>query len=102
MTYVVAAYDVDRACGGPEEGGWWYDVGELVRVLRVFRNEEKAYIYAQRLNRSLDPCGGLRPVIGPNVGTVSIDSVISTGRVRAMVHEDKAPEVFPDRRPHYE
>lgn len=25
---VVAIYLVDRAYGGPEEGGWWYDCGE--------------------------------------------------------------------------
>ena len=25
MRYVVAFYELDRACGGPEEGGWWYN-----------------------------------------------------------------------------
>ena len=35
MKYVVAFYAVDRAYGGPEEGGWWFDTGELVRLPRV-------------------------------------------------------------------
>jgi len=28
----VNAYRVSRAYGGPEEGGWWYDVGEPHRL----------------------------------------------------------------------
>jgi hypothetical protein len=30
MDWYVNIYKVDRAYGGPEEGGWYYDVGELV------------------------------------------------------------------------
>jgi len=26
----VALYENDREYGGPEEGGWWYDVGTLI------------------------------------------------------------------------
>lgn len=26
--YYVNVYEADRAYGGPEEGGWWYDIGE--------------------------------------------------------------------------
>lgn len=26
----VVVYDLDRVMGGPEEGGWWYNTGELV------------------------------------------------------------------------
>lgn len=28
MTTYLNAYLVNRGYGGPEEGGWWYDVGE--------------------------------------------------------------------------
>ena len=31
--YVVAFYEIDRRYGGPEEGGWWYDCGALLRAL---------------------------------------------------------------------
>jgi hypothetical protein len=27
--WFVGVYTVDRAYGGPEEGGWWFDTGEL-------------------------------------------------------------------------
>ena len=43
MDYTVAIFFVDRAYGGPEEGGWWYDFGEpdsdYARFTRGFRAE---------------------------------------------------------------
>ena len=33
------AYFTDRAYGGPEEGGWWYDVGEHLMSLPFFAVE---------------------------------------------------------------
>lgn len=27
MSVYVNVYELDRAYGGPEEGGWWYDIG---------------------------------------------------------------------------
>lgn len=97
--YIVAAYDADIARGGPEEGGWYYNVGTLVRILKTFSNQDKAYAYARRLNRSL---GEDRPLIGPNVGKREISSVLSEGRIQAEVHEDVAPAGYPDQRPRYE
>ncbi|CAG0982501.1 hypothetical protein RHIZO_01814 [Rhizobiaceae bacterium] len=40
-TYVLAFYEIDRAYGGPEEGGWWYDTGRLVRILAHVQNRRK-------------------------------------------------------------
>ena len=35
--YSVAAYDVSRAYGGAEEGGWWYDEGHRMdETLRCY------------------------------------------------------------------
>ena len=51
MTYTVAVFEVDRAYGGPEEGGWWFDYGQpLPRSCRLpfaaswtrFRNRQAA------------------------------------------------------------
>ena len=50
MKYVVAFYAVDRAYGGPEEGGWWFDTGELVRLHRVCLTEAAAARLAVRAN----------------------------------------------------
>jgi len=34
----VNVYDMDRCFGGPEEGGWWYDVGtNLASFARLTR-----------------------------------------------------------------
>ena len=40
----VTLYDVTRALGGREEGGWWYDTPEMVKPLKVtnFAQAEKA------------------------------------------------------------
>ena len=54
IRHVVALYEIDRAYGGPEEGGWWYDCGELARVLRVVPSADAAYDLAARANRLMD------------------------------------------------
>lgn len=36
----VAHFSVDRAYGGPEEGGWWYDRRVLEEMYRVFSWQE--------------------------------------------------------------
>ena len=95
--YFVAVYLADRAYGGPEEGGWWYDCGELVRVVRLFRTEESACEYARRLNRKLRSRR-----VGPNVGRREKWSMASDGEYEAHAYTDFAPQCFPDRRPHYE
>jgi len=92
--FVVAFYAVDRACGGPEEGGWWYDTGELVRLHALFRSENAAIRAAARANRLLDlvQCGHAR-----------VDSVLyAGGRYRACVFERHAPAQFPEQRPRFE
>jgi len=93
MKYVVAVYLQDRAYGGPEEGGWWYDCGEHVRTMRTFGSEQSAVRYAERLNDKLDNT--------LNYGRRPISSVISTGRYGAEVHDEHAPASYPAERPFY-
>lgn len=47
----VAVYETDRAYGGPEEGGWWYDCGHMIDCwkIRGFDNIEEARKYQQEL-----------------------------------------------------
>jgi hypothetical protein len=96
-TYVVAVYLEDRAYGGPEEGGWWYDVGSLTRVVRVFKRECIAAAYCRKLNARLQS-----RAFGPNLGRREISSVLSDGEYCARVFADTAPAGFPERRPRYE
>jgi hypothetical protein len=92
--YVVATYLVDKAYGGPEEGGWWYECGEHVRTHRVFGNEDAANKYCRRLNDLLH--------VTLNKGRRSISSVLSEGQYAADVYENAAPKFFPETRPYYE
>ena len=92
--YVVAVYMVDRAYGGHEEGGWWFDYGELVRTMRVFTNEEKAVSYCRRMNDLLH--------ITLNKGRREISSVLSEGQYAAEIWDNHAPKYYPDCKPHYE
>ena len=96
-TYIVAVFDCAQQYGGHEEGGWWYDSGSLVRIIRVFKNDDHAYAYARRLNYKLRSRS-----FGPNCGKREYTSVISEGEIRAYVYEDKVPNWFPEYRPHYE
>lgn len=41
QTFYVRVYGSNRAYGGPEEGGWWYDDNELVKEV-VVNNEAEA------------------------------------------------------------
>ena len=92
--FVVAFYAIDRAWGGPEEGGWWYDCGEFVRLHALFRGEDRAAKAAMRANRLLD-------II--QRGQRRIDSVLyAGGRFRACVFEGQAPPRFPLTRPRYD
>lgn len=92
--FIVAVYMVDLAFGGHEEGGWYYQCGERIRQMRMFRNEDSAYDYARKLNERLEST--------LNKGRREISSVLSDGRYAAQVHADSAPEYFPAQRPHYE
>jgi len=97
MTYLVAAYGRTYCFGGPEEGGWWFDAGVLVRVMKVTRNQDKALDYCRRLNTKLRS-----RVFGPNAGKHEYSSVLSEGEVLAEVHEGMCPLSYPETKPHYE
>jgi hypothetical protein len=92
--YIAGVYRIDKAYGGPEEGGWWYDTGELVRPCRIFHNEETAYRYSQRMNKLLNwRQRKMRPV----------SSMAYTGdRMVCEVYDDKLPDHYPEYTPHYE
>lgn len=94
MRYIVALYEIDRAYGGPEEGGWWYDTGVLERPIALTRSTEAAIAVAARVNRFLDRLQRhKRPV-----SSVTYDG----GRHRAFVFAKTAPPFTPIERPTYE
>jgi hypothetical protein len=108
--YTVAIFLVDRAYGGPEEGGWWFNTGEPIDhipdginphdLITVFdaRDDvraamEEAIAWTEKLQAQLDA--------GPNHGRREISSVLSTGRYAAEMQAGW-PKAYPETRPHYE
>lgn len=97
--WTVAINLVDRAYGGPEEGGWYYDCGEpseaprLARWTKVFTSEKEAIAYSHRLGDTV--CKRA------NKGRRPRWSVLSEGEYQAYVHEGY-PAAWPAKRPHYE
>lgn len=106
---IVAIYLCNRAYGGPEEGGWWYDCGErvteapeginpndLVTLFDGANGRHEANAWRDTLQLQLDTyCN--------NRGSRSdLNSVICEGRYIAKVYESHAPAFYPATRPHYE
>jgi hypothetical protein len=95
MSYTVAVLLEDRAFGGHEEGGWYYDYGIPVSLSIAPQRRFKTYAKAQGyLNR-------LQPLIARiNEGRYPVSSVLSDGIYRAYIFGGK-PRGYPDYIPHY-
>lgn len=74
--FYVNVYSVDRAYGGPEEGGWYYNTAEPVRSVIVF-DGDKAEDVAEKLRQEYPETGkrysvlsgaDYKVVIEPHVG----------------------------------
>ena len=92
----VSIHLVDKAYGGPEEGGWWYEYGspdeDYRQFTRFFNTKKEAYEYAQTLDAIISNLNKNRP---------SISSMSSIGRYCWMVQDD-LPHEWPKEIPHYE
>lgn len=90
--YGVAVYEIDRAYGGPEEGGWYYDTGYLVHF-EVVGTHEAATAHALHLR------DGKYRNIG-NVGSVNYSG--GAYSVSVTSPNEFVPAHFPETAPHYE
>jgi hypothetical protein len=93
-TYLVGFYEVDRVYGGPEEGGWYYDSGKLIRVFFVTKSRKEASKKAVKANSLLN-------VLQRNKTEVS-SVLYRGGRHEALIFTNLAPSYFPEEIPHYE
>ena len=86
----VAVYEIDRAFGGSEEGGWWFDTGQLM---------EQRVVPCHILEATVEQLQAEWPdEDGANVG-----SVIYRGGCYNVRWDDKPhPEFYPEHQPHYE
>lgn len=86
----VNVHMVHRCYGGPEEGGWWFDTGELVEVWAM-PNEAAAKAKASALEMGEYSNDDRRP----------LHSVCSNGVYRVTV-SDTPGQDWPERFPRYE
>jgi hypothetical protein len=94
MAYVIGFYELGLEYGGPEEGGWYYETGDLVRTFAVVQDREEAHAKCRRANDLLQH-------IQRNKRAVS-SVLYRGGRYGACLYEDKLPEHYPTTRPRYE
>lgn len=88
QTYFVTVYEAGQGYGGPEEGGWWFDVGDPIRHYAC-RSYDEAVQLRDELREEEFPYTRKRySVLGGDDWDISIDLV--PGRA------------YPDRKPHYE
>jgi hypothetical protein len=91
MVFTIAIYEIDRAWGGNEDGGWWFDCGTFERIVRIVPTEEVAIAICQRINALL---GRLQR------GHRSVSSVLYTGgRYAASAYPGLPPAHYPNERP---
>lgn len=88
QTWYVGVYSIRRCYGGPEEGGWWYDSGDLMFSVRCF-SEESADDLGALLREKFPRTGKRYSVLG------GYDFEIKVGNTFPIEH-------FPTNRPHYE
>jgi hypothetical protein len=75
----VAFYELRQSYGGPEEGGWWYDTGEIVAMIPV-QNYGEIFAMRDKLNEY-------------GIERVTWDEALDPSTLATS---------FPDVRPHYE
>ena len=86
--YLVNIYDIGRAYGGPEEGGWYYDYRHRGETIMAYATLALARYVANCINTT----GQLPSGEG---------GVLNTYQCEALV-EEHAPRDYPPYRPHYE
>lgn len=95
--FVVSFYLVDKAYGGPEEGGWWYEYGipadGFGKYARIFTSRVEAEAYRAELEILLP---------GMNQGRPPISSVRSIGQYAVVIDEGEYPAPYPKYGPRYE
>lgn len=91
----VNIYLVNRQYGGPEEGGWWYDVGQAIETWTVRKGRRRARRLRRMLRKAQRKCRAR------NRGRKPLHSVLCEGIFEAY-QENMPASDFPKHRPHFE
>jgi hypothetical protein len=86
----ASAYLVFKNYGGPEEGGWWYEAGELLETVECKDEADAENVKAELLERYKD-----------QDSPYPLESVLNTGTLRVIIEDEKGKD-FPEVKPHYE
>lgn len=93
--WYVNVYLTNQQYGGPEEGGWWYDIGEAEESFK-FTSEEESHIKRDELEAELkNPDAQFS-----NVGRLPTSSVNCDGWYEIRIQRHPARS-YPDHTPHY-
>tara|TARA_Y100000034_G_C6843471_1_gene381870 strand:+ start:270 stop:683 length:414 start_codon:yes stop_codon:yes gene_type:complete len=89
----INTYSVNKAYGGPEEGGWWFDIGDPIESVQFDFSYQARHALPEHeerwKKRNIDE-GNREP-----------SSVNCDGYYETYV-EDRFAESYPKRKPHYE
>lgn len=100
------AYAVSRAYGGPEEGGWWYDVGvplASVPLALISATDDPTDEQIEAAKTALRQTLLKQNVIDPHeLESVNRFSVCGNGDDLEIYIEEETAKAYPDGRPHYE
>lgn len=121
--WYVNVYEVYRAYGGPEEGGWYYDEGTLIDCqmfdywgpddLKDNKQRQRAVDYAEHIKAELEKSGSLEYALGSgehdgvNMMGEGDDNYLmkggswGEGKYVITVSTNRG-ESYPKERPHYE
>jgi hypothetical protein len=86
--FYVNKYEIGRAYGGPEEGGWWYDYGLFEGCEGMFTTRKEAREFADALT--------LVEGLQPDLNSVNTDYI-----VKFFVEEESGAH-WPGEVPRYE
>ncbi|BAI96662.1 hypothetical protein Sj15T_09670 [Sphingobium sp. TA15] len=100
----IAVYFVQRLFGGPEEGSWYYDSGDLCTEPDLV--SLGVTIPGEDFGRARDKASEIQILLDRdwNIGDHArpLHSVLSTGRYEAHIFDAWPPPCFPESRPTYE
>lgn len=89
----IAVYEIDRVYGGPEEGGWWRDVGHLVACVPADRwavcrrvGTDEAGVPVRMHARELHRCDGDETALPPDASGIPLaDGMAAEAMVAACL-----------------
>lgn len=90
--HYVNAYALTQVYGGPEEGGWWFDVKSPLASVKVYTRNEAIRVYGLLLDLYKDVYDEQRPY----------NSAVGDGVDLIIYMEEEIGQFSPKEVPHYE